>query len=129
MKTNWNQVEWTKSNCEIAATLGCTPSAVYYQRKKRGIPRVARVRAKQKIPVLIQEPIDYQRLAAAFRATGWRWHTGYPDAEQLERAITADQAELSRRPGECRHSGGINLEWRGNKIVVYLHPRLAKHYV
>jgi len=130
---NWTNVDWTKLDQEIALEVGCTRQAVCLRRINLEIPlakgrQIPRARIK---PSVLAEPIDYKIMAQAFRDAHRQWHTGFPDAEYLERIITEGKADVASRPGprQCSNSGGINIEWLNGKVVVKLDAKVATHYL
>ena len=83
--------------------------------------------------VLLKEPIDYPRLAAAFASARWRWalgdRSGYPDAAAIQAHVTRGVAELKTESEDvCYSSGGIDIERHGGQIVAFLNAKLADHY-
>lgn len=129
---DWSEVDFKKNDREIADDLGCTPQAVYAHRKSRGIPFVAgpRGHVKRTNPVLLNEPIDYEGLASAFRSASWKWFDGYPTPERLKRRVEAGKAYMENRfnSNDCNNSGGINIQRLDGKIVVLIHGKLSEHY-
>jgi len=81
-------------------------------------------------PILIEEPIDYERLAEAYRDAKWKFHDGYPSPARLEILLHQGQTDLATRqdPRACFGTGGLLLEWKDGKISISIHAKLAEHY-
>lgn len=93
-------------------------------------------------PVELAQPIDYAALALAYEAARWRWggagyRGGFPTAGQLEKAVADLTVVLGPSEGELSlglnegslSSGGLHVAWNGDKLVVGIDGKLAKHYV
>lgn len=86
----------------------------------------------QKYPYqVIDEPIDFNRLANSYASERWHWIDGFPNERSLMEWISKGKKYVKSQPDESGFlsSGGITIKYIEHKIAVLIHGKLIKHYL
>lgn len=63
---------------------------------------------KAKPRFILQEPVNWENLAQAYRLAKWRWSGGFPSAQEIQTAADSIKEAAVKSGGYCS-SGGITV--------------------